>query len=406
MLATTALLAAACGATDDDGPRPCAIGSCPGQADGGDPGDGAAADADPLCSDVVCDSPPAPECVDDQTLATWGEGSCAGGACSYQEEDHSCVGSCSNARCRGGWSPLADRDPPAARYGHSAVWTGSEMIVWGGAYSSTGSYADGARFDPGSGDWSPLPDQGAPSARRDHSAVWTGSEMIVWGGSSITAGGNVFADGARFDPATDRWSPLAAAGAPAARFAHSAVWTGSEMIVWGGASSSTGTYGDGARFDPATNHWTPLPAGGAPAARRDHVAVWTGSEMIVWGGSSIHGGGSVYADGRRFDPLADQWSPLAGGGAPAGRFGHAAAWTGSDLILWGGAASSTGTYGDGGRLDPAIPAWRGLPAAGAPTARRQHTAIWTGSEVIVWGGSTILDGGTVFDDGARFRLYQ
>ena len=45
-----------------------------------------------------------------------------------------------------------------------------------------------------------------------------------------------------------------------------------------------GYLNDGGRYDPAANTWTALPTSGAPAARDYHTAVWTGSEMIVWGG--------------------------------------------------------------------------------------------------------------------------
>jgi hypothetical protein len=44
---------------------------------------------------------------------------------------------------------------------------------------------------------------------------------------------NYFGDGARYDPKTDTWSSLSITDAPTPRAEHSAVWTGSEMIVWG-----------------------------------------------------------------------------------------------------------------------------------------------------------------------------
>ena len=61
------------------------------------------------------------------------------------------------------------------------------------------------------------------------------------------------------------------------------MWTGSEMIVWGGYNGS-GYLNDGGRYNPAANSWTAVTTTGAPAARAYHTAVWTGSEMIVWGG--------------------------------------------------------------------------------------------------------------------------
>ena len=55
------------------------------------------------------------------------------------------------------------------------------------------------------------------------------------------------------------------------------------MIVWGGYDGSS-YCNDGGRYNPVANTWTALPTTGAPAARYSHTAVWTGSEMIVWGG--------------------------------------------------------------------------------------------------------------------------
>ena len=62
--------------------------------------------------------------------------------------------------------------------------------------------------------------------------------MIVWGGRS-EIDSVVYDDGFRYDPANDAWTPIAREGAPAARWAHSVVWTGSEMIVWAGHPAST-----------------------------------------------------------------------------------------------------------------------------------------------------------------------
>ncbi len=68
------------------------------------------------------------------------------------------------------------------------------------------------------------------------------------------------------------------------------------MIVWGGWAGDYPDYFDtGGRYDPATDTWTATATGGAPPARYDHTAVWTGTEMIVWGGT-VNG---ASADHRR-----------------------------------------------------------------------------------------------------------
>ena len=79
----------------------------------------------------------------------------------------------------------------------------------------------------------------------------------------------------------DRWEDLAIG--PERSTGNTAVWTGTEMIVWGGGRQSQ-WLGDGARYNLTNDTWTALPAAGAPAGRWFHVAVWTGKEMIVWGG--------------------------------------------------------------------------------------------------------------------------
>src|SRR5437773_9180346 len=100
------------------------------------------------------------------------------------------------------------------------------------------------------------------------------------------------------------WTPTSLTNAPDARSNHTAVWTGSEMIVWGGASSGPTYFNTGGRYNPTTDSWTPTSTTGAPTGRSIHTAVWTGSEMIVWGGGVagscyLNGGGRDSATRRR-----------------------------------------------------------------------------------------------------------
>ena len=82
----------------------------------------------------------------------------------------------------------------------------------------------------------------------------------------------------------DTWTPTTLTNAPAARCAHTAVWTGSEMIVWGGDGVTF--LNTGGRYNPSTDSWTATSTTNAPVPER-HTAVWTGSEMIVWGGNDV-----------------------------------------------------------------------------------------------------------------------
>jgi len=295
------------------------------------------------------------------------------------------------------WTPTPLGGAPSARHYHSAVWTGSEMIVWSGRYYDFGllEYVyrdDGARYVPDVG-WLPMSNLDAPGARIRHTAVWTGSEMIVWGGSDLDG---TLGDGGRYDPDGDTWTAVSAVNAPSPRAGHTAVWTDEEMIVWGGAAA--GSTSTGGRYDPDGDSWQPTSTIGAPSARTDHVGVWDGAEMIVWGGGSITGG--------RYDPATDGWTPTTDGYRPDGRTDHTAVWTGAEMIVWGGAGNEQGGVeperNTGARYDPATAAWTATSTTGAPSARRGHSAVWTGQEMVVWGGESVSGADQQFDTGARY----
>ena len=104
------------------------------------------------------------------------------------------------------------------------------MIIWGGGYLDTGS-----RYDPLTDTWiGATSTLGVPAGRRKHSAAWTGTVMVVFGGETVWAPGSNLLGGL-YDPQTDTWvGMLTETGAPPLRVHHTAIWTGSEVIFWGG----------------------------------------------------------------------------------------------------------------------------------------------------------------------------
>lgn len=247
--------------------------------------------------------------------------------------------------------PTSTLNAPTGRHSHTGVGTASEMIVWSGWSASTGGVNTGGVYAPDawSGSTALL---GAPPARGDHSAVWTGGEMIIWGGWD----GTLLESGARYNRAGDAWvGSTSTAGTPGGRLEHAAVWTESRMVVWGGrngldASSSLNT---GGFYDPGTDSWTGgTSTAGAPSARTSPSAVWTGREMIVWGG---HDGASYLDTGGRFHPATNAWlASLPAAGAPSPRYRHRAVWTGTRMIVWGG-EDGGGSLDTGGIYQPPIP---------------------------------------------------
>lgn len=294
------------------------------------------------------------------------------------------------------WTPVSADGAPGARYHHTAVFTGTRVLVWGGVGCGgiNRSCGGGASYDPAVGQWTRLDQAGAPAPRGLHSAVWTGSQMIVWGGEDFTTRA-LFSDGARFDPGRGEWEAMSAQRAPSARRFHVSVWTGSRMFVWGGDRSATRDegLGDGALYDPQADSWTPVTATGAPAARYGHTAVWTGSEILIWGGLERGETGEIVprGDGARYDTSRDAWTLLSAAGAPSARAGHSAVWTGRQMIVWGGSATrcadgSSGACADGALYDPATDRWTLLQGPPALARRSNHVAVWTDGAMFLWGG--------------------
>jgi len=314
---------------------------------------------------------------------------------------------CASGSCRPSWTRISDVNAPSARRYPVGIWTGSEMIVWGG-HSSGDCFDVGGRYRPADDTWRSTAAPGGELSGICRAAVeWTGSELIVWSGSSYAGDSSPEPGGARYDPVLDGWTNMSRLGEPSPRMSAMTVWTGSEMIVWSGSGGRTLLLNDGGRYATADDHWATISSAGAPVGCWAGVAVWTGSEMIVWGGFTTASGGATNA-GARYALGADGWTTMSTFGAPSARGGAMAAWTGRELLVWGGASSAdmlagvSGPLDGGGAYDPATNTWRTISSAGAPSARHSHTAVWTGDRMIVWGGTTAATTAPAFNTGAAY----
>ncbi len=284
----------------------------------------------------------------------------------------------------GGWTATSTLRAPEPRYRHTAVWTGSEVIVWGGELFrglQLGRTNSGGRYDPVTDRWTPTSTDGAPW-KMDHTAIWTGTEMIVWGDLEETGG--------RYDPVTDTWRQTSPDGAPSARTGNAAVWTGSEMIIWGGMTANGALLGDGARYDPAMDTWTAMSGENSPSPRRGALHVWTGTELIVWGGGDRFAR-SAFTDGARYNPATDTWTPIAATELRA--FAEpVAVWSGTEMIVWDGGTPASVTPGGAQQkeaslqlYDPAFDTWRDSQSPCEPYVGSEiKQAHWAGNRMFVW----------------------
>jgi len=274
--------------------------------------------------------------------------------------------------------------PLRARSEQMAVFTGKEVIVWGGRYQPTSTVtppaasaanprsptalADGAAFDVATRRWRTLPP--APiAARYGATAAWTGSEMLVVGGVSdavpTTRAGQqtVQEQGAAYDPSSNRWRRLP--DAPVCVDGIGA-WTGGELVVAGNCSGSPLQL---AAFDPARNSWSRLPS---PSEASQVVAA--SGTLYSWNGGSNRG--------ERFDASARKWSPLPAIDEQRSISTIAGAF-GADLAVIGPKSpTAAGVAVD--LLAPGASAWRHFDSSDVSPAIDSGAGVASTAEALVW----------------------
>lgn len=264
------------------------------------------------------------------------------------------------------------------RAGHVAVWSGNEVLIYGGASGTTSSppYTSGLGCDPQTRTWRDLePSPQIVEWWPTLQAIWTGEQMIV-------AGRTVDAEDPAmvllsYSPTADTWS--VSSPVPEGRQAiGGVVWTGTEVILAGGdlhyPSNSAWA------FNPATETWRRLPDPGFEPVEGIE-GVWTGTEAVFVGGY-VHPGSSAAA---AYNPESDTWRTLAPVGVHWIREHHLT-WTGEQVIVYSGHTGS----GHLQRLllyDPGTDEWS--ESSTMPIAAPERLGgAWTGDRLIIWGEAT------------------
>jgi hypothetical protein len=278
----------------------------------------------------------------------------------------------------GTWRTLAP-EPVALPYG-GHVWTGSELFVFGRRPLTHKTFNPSVNaamtFDPVRNAWKTL----APPAQVGVSlsccdAVWTGKEALVFGANL------------GYNPRTDSWRPLRAAG-----IGGIVLWTGREAIGWGG-----GCCGDaratGAAYNPVIDKTRALPR--SPLApSQEPLGVWDGREALLFV-SGYDPEGKPYPAGfaraAAYDPSQHHWRRIASLPAPGPRFAGAAVWTGREVLVAGTGRSGRATFA----YNPATNRWRHL--AQLPSSRAGAQAVWTAGRLVVWGGEGATPAGVSYD---------
>lgn len=323
----------------------------------------------------------------------------------------------------GHWRSIAP-SPLSARSGSASVWTGEEMIVVGGNVGppcppnadcgrplASELRADGAAYNPRTDRWRLI--AAAPEPLTYARAAWTGREVIVIDAWAISNGesGHTFA----YNHRADDWRELEPPPDP---YLIGGVWNGRELFYW--QSEERANNADWS-LDPSTGRWTQLPDDPFGDSY-DRAYVWVGDRFIVLGLAS-KGSEDKTFQVAEYDPTARTWRQL-----PDSQVGFG----GIDWFFHQGYVVNP--YEDprfdtdlprGGAYDPETQKWSETPQSGhyiydscplgplgsegdwiapaggvlysldpadtviapdCPQLPEPAAGAWTGEQVIIWGG--------------------
>ena len=224
-------------------------------------------------------------------LVEWG-----GGCCGDVSSDGAAYDPSKNTWRKIALPPVGGQQSPVG------AWTGKELVIFPGR-DPEGKAVGGAAYDPAKDKWRALGSKPEPALGA--SAFWDERDVLVVGGSRAHG---LATNGLIYDPETNRSRRLAQSSG---RIGAAIVWTGRRLLVWGGKTfpGATVALRHGLSYEPIGNRWSPLPQSPLPG-RVGPTAVWTGRELIVWGGSTtscrLNGPCQTrfHADGAAFRPTA------------------------------------------------------------------------------------------------------
>lgn len=203
-----------------------------------------------------------------------------------------------------GWTEMAI--PPEVRSGATVVWSGTELLSWGGCDPATHDHcvptSDGYAFDPSSRQWRQMP--AAPNAGAFADAARIGDEVVF-----ILSGQDSGLVAQAFDHVRRSWRVLAPPPDPPGAGAVQ-VWTGTHLLVWGGGRPGGEVAPTGALYDPLSNSWQRILE--APIGLNAASGLWTGEEVLVFG-SLLDGRNWARTDtsvGAAYNPSTQTWREL------------------------------------------------------------------------------------------------
>ena len=274
--------------------------------------------------------------------------------------------------------------------GHTTVWTGTEVIVWGGTIVGEVPAGDGAAYNPSTDTWRLLPS--APDGVEWSSvSVWTGKEAVVMNCTGLGKW-----NAAAYDPAADRWRAISNPFDADCDTNATPLWTGDAIVL---ATDRM------VRSDEAVDRWSTI-AIGSPAA----VVGIPSSDGSV--STFVNLPTEIETSAQLLDSTGESIADLpAFPGDPSlfgDQIGAYGVWAGDEAVFWIFAADSANGWPEQvWALNPRTRAWRQLDTDTAFPGHA-HSGVVVADDVLLMWGTPGVDlngrGITPHSNGVAFRV--
>lgn len=269
------------------------------------------------------------------------------------------------------YDPIADASeelplPSGVAYA-SAVWTGTDALLLGGVSDrSSTTLNDITRFNPSTSTTTVI--NTMPTELKETSAALDSGTVYLFGGRDDS--NSRTAAVTPFDATTGNVLSTTTPSLPSARYGTSATIDPDARQVYIVGGRDSGTLDDILVYDIGANTLTTVAS--MPQPRMFTASVWTGDELLIFGGGPY--------DILRYDPVANVVQET---GVMLPNDEISAIWDGDNAFIFAG--DFLGPISKIYKYDPIANELTAM-ATQLPSPRKATASVWTGEEALIIGG--------------------
>ncbi|GEM_PF-948179 len=283
------------------------------------------------------------------------------------------------------WTLKSPATKPSVRYQHAIASLGGDQVLLFGGTEVGGANDETWVYDLSDNIWTLKSPATKPSARRLHAMASLGGDQVLLFGAFDQGGGSDDETWV-YDLSDNTWTTKNPAIKPSARYAHAMVYLGGDQVLLFGGIDVGGNNDETWVYDLSDNTWTLKNPATKPSARRAHaMASLGGDQVLLFGGHDV---GGANDETWVYDLSDNTWTLKSPATQPSARTQHGMASLGGDqVLLFGGNIGGGFGVDETWVYDLSDNTWMLKSLATEPSGRYSHAMASLGGQVLLFGGN-------------------